>query len=191
MLLTAVHFHYSGFATATIAVAALGFADRWGDAGRVWRPVALGVAFLPFAVAAGFVFSPILRAGAAAAFSVSIVGLAFMLLFQSAKFQSRTACVFVRIASAFVMTGMTLATIYAIGEAARRDWLTIPRMASTHGWINALGFVTPALLGCLAELHSHSANGGIEAVRDAASHRHFRSVKVAQPNFTARDFYDL
>lgn len=46
---------------------------------------------------------------------------------------------------------MCLASIYAVGEVLGKDWLLIPRMASTHGLVNALGFVLLGLLGWLVE----------------------------------------
>lgn len=44
-----------------------------------------------------------------------------------------------------------LAAAYAIGDFFHRDWLLIPRMASTHGLLNSVGFVLPGLLGWLTE----------------------------------------
>ena len=195
VLLTAVHFHYSGFATAAIAGAGLGFAGQSRGRERTWTAVVLLVALLPFALAAGFVFSPILRTASAVAFSVSVAILAILLLLQSASFHSDTARLFVRVSSLFMIAGMTLAATYAIGEYTHRDWLTIPRMASTHGWINALGFVMPALLGCLMELRSRPGNGGLECLSDPRRPR-FPSGRLprfgaAPPTFVARDFYDF
>ena len=44
---------------------------------------------------------------------------------------------------------MILASIYAIGDWLKQDWLLIPRMGSTHGVLNGLGFALPGLLGWL------------------------------------------
>jgi len=46
---------------------------------------------------------------------------------------------------------LALAGMYAIGDYLQRDWLLIPRMASTHGVLNGLGFVMFGLLGWLVE----------------------------------------
>ena len=75
-LLTAVHFHFAGFATATIAAATLAFC---GEARRAQRWLKLRGADgggMPYVVAAGFVISPALKMGAALLFSVSVAGLA-------------------------------------------------------------------------------------------------------------------
>jgi hypothetical protein len=192
VLLTAVHFHYSGFATSIIAVSGWRLAERSGRDPRWWRWVVPAVAFLPFAIAAGFVFSPALRAAAAVAFSVAVATLAILLLRQSAMFHSLTARLFVGIAASFVLLGMAFASAYAIGEFTQRQWLTIPRMASTHGWFNALGFVMPALLGCLIELRSIPR-------RDRTKVRGMlwrsdplqRQISLSRPTFVARDFYDV
>jgi hypothetical protein len=195
ILLTAVHFHYSGFATAAIAGTGLGFAQRSGKRGAIWSAVVLLVTLLPFALAAGFVFSPTLRTASAVAFSLSVVLLAILLVLQSTRFHSDAARIFVRVACLFVVAGMALAASYAVGEYTHRDWLTIPRMASTHGWVNALGFVMPALLGCLMELRWRTGNGGLDALREVSRRqwpaRHVQGARTARPRFVARDFYDF
>ena len=72
-LLTAVHFHFAGFATATIAAAAGQFAASRGQ-GRWLRfliPVVVGT---PWAVTVGFVTLPALKMGAALLFGISAAG---------------------------------------------------------------------------------------------------------------------
>ena len=190
VLLTAVHFHYSGFATSAIALAGLSFADRSRTHRRSWQLVALAVAVLPFCLAAGFVISPVLKVVSAVVFSAAVAALAFLLLLESTDFYSRTARIFIGMAGASIATGMALAATYAVGEYLHYNWLTIPRMASTHGWMNALGFAMPALLGCLAELRSQKGgllDSGLSPLRDRRVHR----VEIARPRFIARDFYDL
>ena len=189
ILLTAVHFHYSGFVTSTIALAGLRFADR-SNRRLLWQSVAFAVAVLPFCVATGFVFSPVLKVVSAAVFSAAVAALACLLLAESWRFSSRTARFFVGLAAASVTAGMSLATIYAVGEYLGRSWITIPRMASTHGWINALGFAMPALLGCLAELRAQ-AEALPASVLFQPEGGKINRAKIARPRFIARDFYDL
>jgi hypothetical protein len=38
-----------------------------------------------------------------------------------------------------------------IGDWLKQDWLVIPRMASTHGLLNALGFSLLGILGWVIE----------------------------------------
>jgi FtsH-binding integral membrane protein len=154
LLLTAVHFHYTAFATALLAAAALTFARQHGRHSRTLSLVTALVIALPFALAAGFVLSPTLKVAAALGLSASVLGLAVAQLWLSKGLHSATARGFLRISALSVIAGMILAGIYALGEFLARDWLLIPRMASTHGLLNGLGFVLLGLLAWLVECHS-------------------------------------
>jgi hypothetical protein len=153
-LLTAVHFHFAGFAIATIAAATLHFAEtHWR---HPWlKPLLLFVAGLPFVVAAGFVISPIMKMMAAILFSASVAGLAIFLRACAKKLETATARVFLQIAAAAVFAGMVLSGAYAVGDFLGNDALTIPQMARTHGILNAVGFCLPGLLGWLVEHSRH------------------------------------
>ena len=153
ILLTAVHFHYTGFATALIGAATLRVAERHDGAPRMLRWTVMLIVLLPFVVAAGFVFSQWLRATAAVALSLTVVVFSALLFREAAMLESRTARTYLRIACLPVLFGMGLAATYAVGNYLGKDSLWIPRMASTHGVMNGLGFVLPALLGWLIELH--------------------------------------
>ena len=145
-LLTAVHFHFAGFATAMIASATARFA---GGRGTWLRRVVLLVIAMPYVVAAGFVISPMLKMVAAVIFSVSVAGLATF-VWNSAVEDSR-ARGFLRTAAGAVFAGVILAGGYAIADFLGSDALPIPRMASTHGILNGLGFCLLGLLGWLIE----------------------------------------
>lgn len=190
VLLTAVHFHYSGFATSTIVLAGLGFAKQSRGLQRPWHVAGLAVTALPLAIALGFVASPVLKAVSAVAFSFAVGALALLLLLESSKFHSQTSRLFIAVGTAFVLVGMALASTYAAGEYLHRTWLTIPRMATTHGWINGLGFVMPVLLGCLAELRSTAETRALGAALQAPA-EFALNTQVASPKFTAHDFYDI
>jgi hypothetical protein len=149
-LLTAVHFHYAGFATAMIAAALLRFAAPQGEKRWLYWLVAVVVG-MPFAVAAGFVISPWLKMGAAVVFSAAVAALAVILRSCAKRLESRTARVLFHVASASVFAGMVLSSAYAIADFRGSDVLPIPQMARTHGILNAVGFCLPALLGWLVE----------------------------------------
>ena len=153
VLLTAVHFHYTGFATALLAAAAAAFAQRCGRSARPMRLVAVLVLLLPFLLAAGFVFSPKLQLAAALALSASLVGLAGLQFGLSQHLRSRRARGLLQVSAVAVIAGMVLAAAYQLGDALGQDWLLIPRMANTHGLFNGLGFVLLGLLGWLVEWH--------------------------------------
>ena len=149
-LLTAVHFHYAGFATATIAAATLSWAEQ--DAPQRWlRLVVMAVLGLPFLVAAGFVISPVLKMIAGVLFSASVALLAFALLLGLKRFTHSTARLLLRVASGAVLAGMVFSGVYAIADFAGSDALPIPQMARTHGILNGVGFCLPGLLGWLIE----------------------------------------
>ena len=149
-LLTAVHFHFAGFATAMIAAATLQFAERRGEQGWL-RHVVLILAGLPFLVAAGFVISPVLKMGAAILFSASVAGLAIAVRACGRKVEDPTARILLQVAAGAIFAGMVLAGAYAVADYAGSDKLTIPQMARTHGILNAIGFCLPGLLGWLVE----------------------------------------
>lgn len=151
VLLTAIHFHYTGFATALLAATALDFSGRRGQATRLLDWLVTMVVFVPFVIAAGFMFSPLLKLVGVLVFSVSLAGMAGLTLRLSIKLRNGTARGFIRVSCMAVLAGMSLATIYGIGDMLGKDWLLIPRMASTHGLLNGLGFVLFGLLGWLVE----------------------------------------
>ena len=149
-LLTAVHFHFAGFATAMIAAAMLRYAERRER--YSWLAVlVLMVAGLPFVVAAGFVISPALKVAAAILFSASVAGLAICLRTFGRRAGNGTARILSQLAAGAVFAGMMLSGIYAVADYLGSDVLTIPQMARMHGVLNAAGFCLPGLLGWLVE----------------------------------------
>jgi hypothetical protein len=158
-LLTAVHFHYAGFATATIAAAMLQFAAQRQEH-RWLRWLVAVVIGMPFVVAVGFVTSPQLKLGAAALFSASVAGLAVVLRSSAKRLDSGTARILFHVASVSVFAGMVLSTAYAMVDFRGSDVLPIPQMARTHGVLNAVGFCLPGLLGWLVESGAPRTNRG-------------------------------
>ena len=176
-LLTAVHFHYAGFATAMIASAMVAnpivgcptsrrFCEKWESAHwmiasptlrlspdrALWlRRTAILVAVLPLVVAAGFVISPLLKMSAAVLFSFSVAVLAIFMWKLSGAMQDSTARVLARISATTVLGGMFLSATYAVSDFLGSDALTIPRMATIHGMLNAFGFCLLGLLAWLIE----------------------------------------
>jgi hypothetical protein len=151
-LLTAVHFHFAGFATATLAAATLHFSENHGR-GRYLRWLVPFVIAMPFMIAVGFVTTPAIKMIAAVAFSVSVAGLAVFLLSIAGLAESKTARAMLRIASASVLAGMLVAAVFAVADFRGSDILPIPQMARTHGLLNAFGFCMCGLLGWLVEFN--------------------------------------
>jgi len=148
-LLTAVHFHYAGFATAMIAAALLQSSTRRQER---WLPWLVAIVIgMPFIVALGFVISPQLKLGAAVLFSASVAGLAVVLRSCAKRLESGTARILLHVASVTVFAGMVLSTAYAVADFRGSVVLPVPQMARTHGILNAVGFCLPGLLGWLIE----------------------------------------
>jgi YndJ-like protein len=152
-LLTAVHFHFAGFATAMIAAAAGQFAAL-RSARRWLRWLIAVVVGMPFVVAVGFVTLPALKMGAALLFGISVAGLALCLRSLAKTMSHRTSRVLLEVAPASVFAAMVLAGAYAIADFVGSDRLTIPQMARTHGVLNGVGFCLPGLLAWLVEMES-------------------------------------
>lgn len=208
ILLTAVHFHYSGFATALIAAATLReFESRGLRMPGLSALVGL-VALLPFALAAGFVFSPTLRFVAAIALSASVTALALISWWMAGGWKSKPAKVYIRGGSCAAMGALSLAGLYAVSEYFRKDWITVPRMANSHGVLNGLGFILLTLLAWLMELDQRGAGEGLSssaqvkrvpssrpsialaATSANAAHGRGSDLGATHPDFVARDFYD-
>lgn len=146
-LLTAVHFHFAGFATATIAAATLQASSE-----QKWlKRLCYLVAGMPIVVAAGFVISPMLKMGAAILFSMSVAGLAIFLRARGRRAQDGAARILLQIAAGAIFAGMVLSAAYAVADFTGSEALTIPQMARTHGILNAVGFCLTGLLGWIIE----------------------------------------
>jgi hypothetical protein len=169
-LLTAVHFHFAGFATATIAGATLRFAEtRMGESYgllRWLRRVVVLVMVMPILVAAGFAISPGLKTVAAMVFSASVAALAGFVWMCAGRVEG-TARNFLRVAAGAVLVGMALSGAYAVADFVKSDLLLIPRMASTHGLLNAVGFCLLGLLGWIVESAKGFTTEGTEEHRVA------------------------
>jgi len=150
-LLTAVHFHFAGFATAMIAAAAGRLAARRSERRRLRWLIPL-VAGMPFVVAFGFVTLPALKMAAALLFGISVAGLAVCLRSLAKTMTHRSSRFGLHVASASVFVAMVLAGAYAIADFLGSDRLTMPQMARTHGLLNCMGFCLPGLLGWLVEI---------------------------------------
>ncbi|MBZ5628130.1 MAG: YndJ family protein [Acidobacteriia bacterium] len=152
VLLTAMHFHFSGFATALIAGVTL---HHWGERkgtryGMVRWMVAL-IVFVPYLLAAGFVFSALLKLVCALILAATLLGFAALQISAAADFRSGVARALLRTAAGLLVAGMALVIVYATGDYTQKYWLIIPFMARIHGPLNGPGFVLLSLVGWVAE----------------------------------------
>ncbi len=145
VLLTAVHFHYAGFALPLLA----------GSAGRVFRNVlsrtaALGViAGVPL-VAAGLTLAQVGRREwePCAAGLLAAAATLTAVLHVAAAFGKRPPAqrLLLALAGLSLCPGMALAFLYAWGRWTGLPWVSIGQMLPYHGAVNALGFALPGLL---------------------------------------------
>lgn len=148
VLLTAVHFHYAGFAAPILAGALLRFL-RLRNCHQHWTlDAAVGCVLAgPALLAVGFLLGP--RAKLAAAFVLVLgeIGLAAWTLPALGRVKPRAAQISLAFSAASVIAAMLLAGVWAVGEYPFQPMLNIPQMARVHGTVNAIGFVFCGVLG--------------------------------------------
>jgi hypothetical protein len=148
--LTAVHFHFTGFAATLMA--ALVLIRLHGERGRS-RQIALAASLLMIGgspvVAAGW-GTPfhVLQVAGAILVAAGVIATAAVLLFRSASLvKPRSARVFLRVSGLAPLVPMLLAVEYSAGRVFGFPTLDIHAMALIHGDLNALGFSLLGLAG--------------------------------------------
>jgi len=148
VLLTAVHFHFAGFAAPLLALAAgSAFKTESLLSRQIFNVVAAGVLFGPGLLATGFVIGPHAKLAAALLVACSETGLSLFFLSLLSRMRSRAAQVFLAISALSGMSGMVLAGAWAIGEFPLQPFIHLDEMARIHGTANAFGFVLCGLIG--------------------------------------------
>lgn len=149
VLLTAVHFHFAGFAALIIT----------GVTGRILTSVSKAkpklyqfsvfglIAGIPL-VAAGITFSPLLEVTGAIITATSLAILAYLIIFFVLKVISqRLAQLLLTVSALCSIIGVLFIYAYAIGEFTGYYLVSISLMVRIHGVSNALGFALCGLLG--------------------------------------------
>ena len=148
VLLTAIHFHYAGFAAPLIARATSSpLSGSSGAVRRIFRLVAVGVLACPGLLAAGFIIGPRIKLAAALLLAVSQVGLAICVLAALGTVQRWLAKTLLAFSAGSAVFAMVLAGIWAVGEYPLQPFVNLPQMARLHGIANGFGFVLCGLLG--------------------------------------------
>jgi YndJ-like protein len=160
VLLTAVHFHYAGFAAAVL-VRALSRATGSNRIRALLFPVAAAGALAgPAFLAAGFVIGPRIKLVAAllvAAGEIALAGCFIGSIRQIGRINSRLLLV---VSAASVLISMCFAALWAIGEFPRQPFLDLARMAAWHGSLNAFGFTFCGLAAYIADKPAGQAGEG-------------------------------
>ncbi len=146
VLLTAVHFHFAGFASAVLA----GLVDEAfvGHRGRgVLRAALLAVVLGPAILGLAFLVGPKVKLVAALVIASGQIGLAASMVHVGLAAKSRSGRWLLVVAGACVAAGMILAGVWAIGEYPLQAFVNIRQMAEFHGVLNGVGFVVCGMLG--------------------------------------------
>lgn len=153
VLLTAVHFHYTGFAAPILAGLAGRRALERREASalmrRVFQAASFGIIAGTPLVAAGIALSaPLLGLAGALVVSTGLWLLAaLVLIWIVPSLRPRPAQILLIVSSFSSTIAMVLACAYAYSIVSKRLIINIPHMAMSHGTMNALGF---SLCGLLA-----------------------------------------
>lgn len=141
--LTAVHFHYAGFASALL----VGCALRWLPTSRLAPTSALLTVAAPPIVAIGFTFAGVLQIVGAALLTGGLWLLAWLTVRHVAPQVARLPKALLIVSSAAVLMPMILAVQWAVGANLGTPALSIADMARTHGVVNAVGFTLLGAVG--------------------------------------------
>jgi YndJ-like protein len=148
VLLTAVHFHFAGFAAPLLALAAGSTIEKGRfTLQRIFQIVAPGVLIGPGLLAAGFVIGPSSKLAAALLVGCAEIGLSILFLAELRSIRSPLARAFLAISAASVLFAMAFAGAWAIGEFPLQPFVHLDEMARFHGTANAFGFVLCGLVG--------------------------------------------
>lgn len=144
--LTAVHYHFGGFAASLMAWRTATVAATTTP--RLAVTMAALVAWSPPVIAAGFVTrSALLQVGGAFLLTAGLWLLAGLVLVVVAPVLSCRSSVLLRVSAVSVVVPMALAVNWAAGQFWEIPALSIPDMALTHGVLNAFGFTLCGLYG--------------------------------------------
>ncbi|WP_435360716.1 YndJ family protein [Haloarchaeobius sp. DFWS5] len=143
--LTAVHFHYAGFALPVIT----GLVGRAVDEqSRVYDAAASVVLVGPGIIAVGISFSPVVEVVAVSVFTLAVAVLAAFVLGRVVPSRPRAQGILLGLSALALPVSMALALGYAVSVFTNTDLgLRIPTMIRVHGSLNAFGFALLGLVG--------------------------------------------
>ena len=146
VLLTAVHFHFAGFASAVLAgLAYERFREsRWN---ALLRVALLAVVCGPGILGLAFLLGPKVKLVAALLIALGQLGVASGMVRVGISAKNSAGRWLLFVAGASVAAGMILAAVWAIGEYPLQPFVNIRQMAEFHGVLNAVGFAICGLLG--------------------------------------------
>jgi hypothetical protein len=142
VVLTAAHFHYTGFVLPVLSGLCVRRIDRPYTR---WIPIAI-IAGVPL-VAAGISASPLVEIVGVVVLVVASIGSALVQLSIAGSASKRVVAFLLAGSALALLWGVSLAGIYGVAEFRGLPWPSIPEMVKLHGAVNALGY---GLLGTWA-----------------------------------------
>jgi hypothetical protein len=148
VLLTAVHFHFAGFASAVLAGLTYErfHESRWKAA---LQAALLAVVCGPAILGLAFLLGPKVKLAAALLIALGQFGLAGGMVRIGIVAKNGIGRFLLFVAGGSAALGMILAAVWAVGEYPLQAFVNIRQMAEFHGVLNAAGFVLCGLLGWL------------------------------------------
>ena len=143
VLLTAVHFHYAGFALPLLSGLAIRTMTRHHLARLMILLIIVGIPL----VGVGIAGDPLVEIIAVGILTAGCVGLALVQLGIALRCSLEPARGLLLVSSLSLLLGMLLAVIYGIGEYRGEQLLGIPLMIPLHGIANSAGFSLAGLYG--------------------------------------------
>jgi heme/copper-type cytochrome/quinol oxidase subunit 4 len=150
VLLTAVHFHYAGFAAPLLARStriALARSRMRTKGAAFLNSIAVGVLVGPGMLAAGLLIGPRVKLAAALVLALSEVGLALFFLFALRHSGDPRARLLIAVTAGSIVFSVVLSALWAVGEYPLQPFVHLAEMARLHGTANAFGFTLCGLLG--------------------------------------------
>lgn len=149
VLLTAVHFHYAGFALSLIAHLQTDAKARQFLVAGIW----IGVPAVAIGITVTQLSGPWWVEASAVSILVATAYLLAVLQLRSSirKNSAQAVRLLWGIGALALFAGMTLALAYGWRFQLRWEWLTMPLMYATHGVLNSLGFALLSLVGYVLE----------------------------------------
>lgn len=146
VLLTAVHFHFAGFASAVLdgLVHQAFIGSRWQ---RMLRWALTIVVLGPGVLGLAFFAGPKAKLAGALVFALGLLGLAGAMIRVGIAAKNGLGRWLLFASGGSVAAGMILVAVWAVGEYPLQAFVNIRQMAEFHGVLNGVGFVGCGLVG--------------------------------------------
>ncbi len=144
VLLTAIHFHYAGFALALMTA----LLPKSSLQATLSKGLVIGVGGVAVGITSTQLQGPVWLELTAVTLMVLIGwGVAVLQWYEARNVRGMGSKVLLRAGSVALFCGLLLALLYGWRFAHQWPWLTIPWMYATHGVLNSVGFTLLTFMG--------------------------------------------